>query len=101
MSQRIDELLRFSTVKIDTDAGSRGTGFFIGPGIILTCAHVLKEPLGAKIQLLSSDLKHTIEAEIVDIFLEDIDLAILVSDSPGCSDCCVYIDVDTDIQPRD
>ena len=101
MLQRIDELLKLSTVKIDTNAGSRGTGFFIGPGIILTCAHVPKEPLGAKIKLSSSDLNHTIEAEIVGVFLEDVDLAILVSDSPGCSDYCVYIDIDADIKPRD
>lgn len=44
MSQRytsLDHLLRHCTVRIDTP--SRGTGFFVAPGLILTCAHVVKD----------------------------------------------------------
>ncbi len=99
MALSIHDLLRLSTVKINTEVGSRGTGFFVAPGIILTCAHVLKEPLGSKINLLCSDLKTTLEAGIVEIFPDGVDLAILVCNSPNSSDYCVYLD--DDIESRD
>lgn len=51
-----DELLRKCTVKIVTD-GARGTGFFVGPGLVLTCAHVVDVAHDAK----SDDVKVHIE----------------------------------------
>jgi hypothetical protein len=36
------ELFRRCTVSIFTSAGSQGTGFFVAPGLILTCAHVIQ-----------------------------------------------------------
>lgn len=36
----IDELLRACSVRIVT-AGSSGTGAFVAPGLVLTCAHVI------------------------------------------------------------
>jgi hypothetical protein len=99
MKTTIHDLLKLSTVKINTEFGSRGTGFFVAPSIILTCAHVLKEPLGSVISLLSSDLKTTFEAEIVDIFPDGIDLAVLVCHGSNFSDYCVYLD--EEIESRD
>jgi len=37
----LDDLLRSCTVRIK--AGTIGTGFFVAPGLILTCAHVVKK----------------------------------------------------------
>ncbi len=43
MAQRLDELLQDCTVKITVpDQVVWGTGFFVAPGLILTCAHVVK-----------------------------------------------------------
>ena len=41
MPQRLDELLQECSVKI-TVPGGWGTGFFVAPGLILTCDHVGK-----------------------------------------------------------
>ena len=39
-SQTLDDLLNSCTVRIQTKSG-HGTGFFVAPGLILTCAHVI------------------------------------------------------------
>jgi tetratricopeptide (TPR) repeat protein len=41
MNMMLDELLKQCTVKIVTNS-SLGTGFFVGPGYVLTCAHVVE-----------------------------------------------------------
>jgi hypothetical protein len=40
-TQSLDELLRACTIRIKVDA-STGTGFFVAPGLVLTCAHVVE-----------------------------------------------------------
>lgn len=40
MPSSLDQLLRDCTVEVTGD-GTRGTGFFVAPGIVLTCCHVL------------------------------------------------------------
>jgi hypothetical protein len=40
-SELSDQDLRPCTVKIDVDRLPRGTGFFVAPGHVITCAHVL------------------------------------------------------------
>lgn len=40
MPSSLDQLLRDCTVEV-TGNGARGTGFFVGPGVVLTCCHVL------------------------------------------------------------
>lgn len=42
MPNPLHELLRKCTVRISTGTSGYGTGFFIAPGIILTCAHVVE-----------------------------------------------------------
>lgn len=40
----LDDLLRFCTVRLSSDeAHAQGTGFFIAPDWILTCAHVVEQ----------------------------------------------------------
>jgi hypothetical protein len=46
MADSLDELLRQCTVRLVTPARKFGTGFFVGPGSILTCAHVVCDPRG-------------------------------------------------------
>jgi hypothetical protein len=40
-SRIADRELRVCTVRIDIDGSPKGTGFFVAPGHVLTCAHVL------------------------------------------------------------
>ena len=42
--QSLDEFLNDCTVRVKTKDG-HGTGFFVAPGLILTCAHVIKDAL--------------------------------------------------------
>lgn len=42
MTERLDRLLRACTVRVDAaDGQTLGTGFFVTPGTVLTCAHVV------------------------------------------------------------
>jgi len=43
LQDRLLDLFRRCTVKLTTSEGSSGTGFFVAPGTILTCAHVILE----------------------------------------------------------
>ncbi|MBX5449140.1 trypsin-like peptidase domain-containing protein [Thermogemmatispora sp.] len=38
----LEALLQRATVRVDLDLSPAGTGFFAGPGLILTCAHVIR-----------------------------------------------------------
>src|SRR5947209_5807441 len=42
MVQSLYELLHDCTVRVEVLKGSQGTGFFVAPGLILTCAHVVE-----------------------------------------------------------
>lgn len=42
----LDQILRDCTVRLSTSAGVVGTGFFVGRGLVLTCAHVVRGTAG-------------------------------------------------------
>ena len=94
MTQKLDELLKFCTVKISIP-GQRGwgTGFLVAPGLILTCAHVVKGvmKLGSKVQISIQGRKSFSEAT-VNSLPPDYDLALLsFSPSPIDNSLCVYL----------
>lgn len=104
MSQ-IDELLQQCTVKITLPSQQRrdtswGTGFFVAPELILTCAHVVKDlnpEASAKISWQQQ--KGFAEATIVKRILE-LDLALLQFSPPQNANLpCVYLD--KEFQPTD
>lgn len=45
--QSLDDLLNDCTVRVKTKGG-HGTGFFVAPGLILTCAHVIEDEFKQK-----------------------------------------------------
>lgn len=100
MSQ-IDELLQQCTVKItlSTESGW-GTGFFVAPGLILTCAHVMKAlNLGASAQISWQQQKGFAEAVVIEHSFE-YDLALLqFSPLQNTNLPCVYLD--SEFQPTD
>lgn len=108
--QELDALLSFCTVKISQEKFGWGTGFFVTPGYILTCAHVVKgvgdKPVKVQWQKTGNpfipnnnqalaeekvefiDYEATVEGSFADPF----DLALLKLVSPPENHPCVYLD---------
>src|SRR6266851_10450985 len=81
MEQSLYELLRQCTVRVSTSEKlGHGTGFFIAPGLILTCAHVVNDvqPKPSSIEISWND--HLYPAQIkrcvpgADLTLLEVDL---------------------------
>ncbi|GER82683.1 hypothetical protein KTAU_13200 [Thermogemmatispora aurantia] len=76
-------LLQRATVRIDADHNPRGTGFFVGPGLILTCAHVIPSVHKATSSLQIYWQERYYEAAITTVSTDDsspdrdLDLALL------------------------
>lgn len=98
MPQRLDELLQECTVKITVpDQSGWGTGFFVAPGLILTCAHVVKRSPG-QVQVGWQD--KTLDALVERSIPEPYDLALLrVVLGADANLPCVWLD--EEVQPRD
>ena len=77
MNQHLYELLRQCTVRVSISGKvGHGTGFFVAPGLILTCAHVIKtvQPATTSIEVYWNGQLHP--AQIMKT-LSDLDLALL------------------------
>lgn len=98
MPQRLDELLQECTVKITIpDQSGWGTGFFVAPGLILTCAHVVKRSPG---QVQVGWQNKTLNAVVERSIPEPYDLALLrVMLGADANLPCVWLD--EEVQPRD
>jgi len=97
MSQ-LEDLLQQCTVKLIL-SGRHGTGFFVTPKYILTCAHVVKGFEGQLIQVQQNQ-KNWAQAVVERSLPEPYDLALLRIQFPLNSiPPCVYLG--TDIQSRD
>jgi hypothetical protein len=71
---RLTDLLAECTVRVGTKAAG-GTGFFVAPGVILTCAHVVNDST-AKREISVQWQSMVAQATIVDV-LPDLDIAVL------------------------
>jgi Trypsin-like peptidase domain/NB-ARC domain len=92
MEQSLVELLQRCTVKLSSPGLGHGTGFFVAPGLILTCAHVVRESEGRQIQVCwQSQSDFAIAA--VERSLPEFDIALLRFTPPPNSQLpCVYLD---------
>lgn len=87
---RLEELVRRCTVKLSGAGMGSGTGFFIAPGYILTCEHVVRgaeEPIQVRWQQEEDFAK----ANVLQTF-PDCDVAVLSFDPPRKDLPCVYFD---------
>ena len=89
MSKALYQLFNDCTVRLES-CNSRGTGFFVAQGKILTCAHVVENVTQQKIQAIWKD--KTLEIHNVELY-DDVDLALLHVDYT--SHPCVYLDSET------
>jgi hypothetical protein len=100
MSQ-LEELLQQCTVKL-TIPGRMGwgTGFFVAPGWILTCAHVVQEAKGQPIQVRWQSQENWAQAVVQRSSPTPHDLALLLVTLPSDTNPpCVYLD--EEIRSRD
>lgn len=93
MGEQLNKLLELCTVKLSIPGqGGWGTGFFVGPGYILTCAHVVKDMGIQRIRVCWQDQNDFAEATVVKTLSESLDVALLHFDVPKLDHPCVYLD---------
>lgn len=89
--QSLDELLQQCTVRLTSD-GRCGTGFFVAPGLILSCAHVVDQASNAIDVFWKSQDKHY-KAQIESLLSDrNLDLALLTFDAEGQKHPCALLD---------
>ncbi|NER80258.1 MAG: trypsin-like peptidase domain-containing protein [Leptolyngbya sp. SIO1D8] len=88
----LEQLTEACTVRIRTSGKKHGhgTGFFIAPGYIITCAHVVRQAAEQEIFVLARKNEKETPAKLVYSFLPEVDLAILQVNAKFTSSC-VYI----------
>ncbi len=98
---QLEELLQQCTVKLTLPGGiGWGTGFFVAPEWILTCAHVVKAANSKPVQVRWLHQENWTQAVVTRSLLPPYDLALLRVTLPkGDSPPCVYLDAE--IQSRD
>lgn len=98
--RQLEDLLQKCTVKL-TCHGSTGTGFFVSPGLIITCAHVVQHASEKTIKVRWQNEENWAEAIVVKSLPDPYDLALLrVPLFEDSMSHCVSLDTTT-IQSRD
>lgn len=92
MSEKLlDELLQQCTVRLNSD-GRQGSGFFVAPRLILTCAHVV-EGASDVIDVFWASHNQHYTAQIENLISDpNLDLALLKLSCDGLEHPCVYFD---------
>lgn len=112
-SQDLNDLLRRCTVRLCIPQdGSQGTGFWVAPGLLLTCAHVVETAQARSLPVEIARDGRTVSGRIVAFFAKPYpDLALLRCDELQ-NHPCVYLNPDialrdslysygfTDLQPN-
>ena len=100
VSTSLEVLLQDCTVKLSIPGKSGwGTGFFVAPGQILTCAHVVKDAVDQQVQI-EWRLQSPFRATVTQMFPKPYDLALLeFSPAEAMEHPCVWLDVV--VQSRD
>jgi tetratricopeptide (TPR) repeat protein len=97
---QLEDLLQQCTVKLTISGRSWGTGFFVSPGSILTCAHVVDGAGESAIQVMWNSQENWARAVVVRSLPKPYDLALLKVDLPiDANPPCVYLS--SEIQSRD
>ncbi|MEQ9548065.1 MAG: HEAT repeat domain-containing protein [Coleofasciculus sp. G3-WIS-01] len=97
---RVENLLQQCTVKLSLPGRGWGTGFFVAPEWILTCAHVVKKAEGEPIQVRWQMQENWSQAVVEELLADPYDLALLRVTLPTDADPpCVYLD--GEIKSRD
>mgnify|MGYP006284598619 CR=1 FL=1 len=98
MATTLEALLHECTVKLTLANGVVGTGFFVAPGHVLTCEHVIR-PAGNAPITVRWQQDHEFTQAQVERVLPEYDLALLQLADQHNGHPCVLLD--TDIERRD
>ncbi len=98
---QLEDLLQQCTVKLTVSGQiGTGTGFFVAPGLILTCAHVVDSAGKSPIQIMWNNQENWAQAVVIKSFPKPYDLALLKVDLPiDANPPCVYLS--SEVQSRD
>ena len=81
MDNRLYELLRQCTLRIAVAGkGHQGTGFFVAPGLILTCAHVVRDARPGAIDVFWNGQSYPVRLKAYQPAPDGPDLALLAID---------------------
>lgn len=96
----LEELLWHCTVRVLVAGQPEGTGFFVAPRFIVTCAHVVRVDKNPPLTIVLSD-GESLQVLVREVYADDYpDLALLELAHPkSCHD--VYVELDADVQPLD
>lgn len=90
---QLETLLQQCTVKLSV-AGGWGTGFFVAPGLILTCAHVVRKAADLKVAVFyparQQTLLATVQAKVDDG--KTLDMALVKLSEPLSDHPCVLLE---------
>lgn len=100
-SQDLDDLLRRCTVRLRISRdGRQGTGFWVAPGLVLTCAHVVETAQAQSAPVEITGDGRTYPGQIVAFLAKPYpDLALLRCDELQ-NHPCVYVHADIALQDR-
>ena len=87
------ELLHHCSVRLSLPNGTSGTGFFVAPGYLLTCEHVVRDAGELPIKVRWQQEYNFAEAHVEQLFSE-YDVALLRFELPQKDLPCVYLDED-------
>lgn len=100
MTKNLEELLQSCTVKIIIPDAGWGTGFFVAPGKILTCAHIISRLRDQPIHLQWEKQDFRAQASVITLLPDPYDLALLRCKLPTETGLeCVYLD--EEVRSRD
>lgn len=92
MDARLSELLYQSTVKIlDPRRNGHGTGFFIAPNLVLTCAHVVHQQELSPYNIESPSSKAVMKARVRNLFA-NCDMTLLEVEDATVNAPVVFLD---------
>lgn len=89
-SDQLISLLERCTVRLSTPSTS-GTGFFVAPGLILTCAHVIEDSQGNQTSVTVGWGDQTYYAKILRVLPSYPDLALLKLENTPSAHPCVLL----------
>ena len=84
--------LQKCTVRLNI-SNSQGTGFFVAPGLILTCAHVVEYADFNSVDVFWKSDQQTYTAKIEKLLEYPLDLALLRLEGKVPNHPCVYLDL--------
>lgn len=91
----VDQLLRNCTVRITVpNRNGWGTGFFVAPGLILTCEHVVRHAIDDKVNVYWHKTTRNYAAKILKVASDNktLDFALIQLKPAFPEHSCVYLD---------